>query len=44
MLCATFPELDANKLPFVALTKDFDVAEFEQELPSAGLLSPQETG
>jgi len=31
LLVATYPGLDANRLPFVALLTDFDVDEFEHE-------------
>ena len=32
LLIATYPGVDANRLPFIALLTDFDVEEFEKEL------------
>src|SRR2546423_11300231 len=32
LLVASYPGVDANRLPFVALLTDFDVDEFEREL------------
>src|SRR5438270_11822989 len=32
LLVATYPGVEANRLPFVALLTDFDVDEFEHEL------------
>jgi hypothetical protein len=32
LLVATYPGIEANRLPFVALLTDFDVDEFEHEL------------
>ena len=40
MLAATFPDLDAPALPFVALLADADVMEFENELRGRGQLLP----
>ena len=41
LLVATYPDLAADQLPFVALLTDFDVEEFEQELAvREGLLRP----
>src|SRR3989442_5508740 len=32
LLIATYPGVDSNRLPFIALLTDFDVEEFENEL------------
>src|SRR2546429_2469220 len=32
LLIATYPGVDSNRLPFIALLTDFDVEEFEKEL------------
>ena len=35
LLVASYPGVDANRLPFVALLTDFDVDEFERDLPAS---------
>jgi hypothetical protein len=39
-IIATFPNLTAEQLPFVALLSDGDVSEFEDDLRDRGLLRP----
>jgi len=36
LLGATYPGIDAQRLPFVALLTDFDVEEFEREMQATG--------
>ena len=36
LLIATYPGVDANRLPFIALLTDFDVEEFEGEMQATG--------
>jgi hypothetical protein len=36
LLVATYPGIDAQQLPFVALLTDFDVEEFEREMQATG--------
>src|SRR2546430_3569129 len=40
MLAATFPDLDARNLPFIALLTEAHVDDFERDLQAAGLLRP----
>ena len=42
ILAATFPDLDAKSLSFIALLTDFQVDDFEEELRAAGLLVPRD--
>lgn len=36
LLVASYPGIDAHRLPFVALLTDFDVEEFEREMQATG--------
>ncbi|MFL5313024.1 MAG: hypothetical protein ACJ79H_21535 [Myxococcales bacterium] len=41
LLVATYPGVDANGLPFVALLTDFDVDEFEREFGATAPPAPE---
>ena len=41
LLDATYPQLDAPRLSFVKLLRDFEVDEFEKELRQRSLLRPR---
>src|SRR6266849_3430231 len=36
LLAASYPGIDAQRLPFIALLTDFDVEEFEREMQASG--------
>ncbi len=36
LLSASYPGIDAQRLPFIALLTDFDVEEFEREMQASG--------
>ena len=42
ILAATFPDLDAKGLSFIALLTDVQVDDFEEERAAAGLLKPRD--